>query len=83
MDPRLVERIREVRTKRGMSLARVGGDDLSRSFLSLVESGRSRMPLRALAIVAERLETPIGTFFEDEDSGLAAEIALDFAEIPL
>ena len=83
LGPEVGRRIREVRTKRGMSLARVGGDDLSRSFLSLVESGRSRISLRALAIVAERLETPIGTFFEDEDSGLAAEIALDFAEIEL
>lgn len=83
LGPDVGHRIKTVRTQRGMSLAQVGGDDLSRSFLSLVESGRSRISLRALAIVAERLQTPISHFLQDEDAQRAAELALDFAEVEL
>ncbi len=53
------QRIRAARKARGMSLADVGRDDLTRSFLSLVELGRSRISLRALSIVASRLDLPI------------------------
>lgn len=48
-----------------MSLAQLGGHELSRGFLSLVESGRSGVSLRALAIIASRLKLPI-TYFVDE-----------------
>lgn len=48
-----------------MSLAQLGGTDLSRGFLSLVESGRSSISLRALALVAARLKLPI-SYFVDE-----------------
>ena len=51
----LGQRIRAARQERGLSLAQVGGQDLSRSFLSAVEHGRTRISLRALSIVAERL----------------------------
>lgn len=61
-------RIREARHARGLSLAALGGDDLSRSFLSLVERGRARISLRALAIVADRLELPITHFLSDTDA---------------
>lgn len=78
-------RIREARQARGMTLAELGGEDISRSFLSLVESGRSRISLRALAIVADRLELPIGHFVDDTPDGgtAAAELALDYAEAAL
>jgi tetratricopeptide (TPR) repeat protein len=75
-------RIRQARLERGLSLAKLGGDDLSRSFLSLVELGRSRISLRALGIVAERLELPISYFLTDDPgTGEAvAELTLDQAE---
>lgn len=78
-------RIRAARLERGMSLADVGGNDLSRSFLSLVELGRSRISLRALTVVAERLELPLSHFLDGEASGeaLDAELALDQAEVAL
>lgn len=66
-----------------MSLAQLGGEDLSRSFLSLVESGRSRISLRALAIVAERLDMPMSYFLEDTDADKASELVVDQAEIAL
>jgi tetratricopeptide (TPR) repeat protein len=79
------QRIRAARKARGMSLADVGRDDLTRSFLSLVELGRSRISLRALSIVAERLDLPISYFLEDtstaRDGGI--ELALDAAESKL
>jgi tetratricopeptide (TPR) repeat protein len=83
LGPEVGRRIKAARTKRGMSLAQLGGDELSRSFLSLVESGKSRISLRALAIVADRLETPIGDFLEDEDAARASELLLDYSEIEL
>ena len=65
-----------------MSLADVGRDDLTRSFLSLVELGRSRISLRALSIVASRLDLPISYFLEDapgtRDGGI--ELVLDYVE---
>jgi tetratricopeptide (TPR) repeat protein len=83
LGPDVGRRIKAARIKRGMTLVQVGGDELSRSFLSLVESGRSRISLRALAIVAEQLETPISHFLEDKDEARVAELSLDYAEIEL
>ena len=48
-----------------MSLAELGGEELSRSFLSLVERGQTRISLRALAIVAHRLGLPLSYFVEE------------------
>ena len=79
------QRIRAARLERGMSLADLGGEDLSRSFLSLVELGRSRISLRALALVADRLQLPI-SYFLDETAGTresATELSLDLAEAAL
>lgn len=79
------QRIRAARLERGMSLADVGGKELTRSFLSLVELGRSRISLRALAIVADRLELPI-SYFLDSTTGMSdslTELDLDQAEAAL
>lgn len=79
------KRIREARKAQGLTLAQLGGEDLSRSFLSLVESGRSRISLRALSIVAERLDLPIGHFLADADRSaeMLAELLLDEAQSKL
>lgn len=65
-----------------MSLAQLGGHELSRGFLSLVESGRSSISLRALAIVASRLKLPI-SYFVDEVPLLpssSGSVTLDHAD---
>ncbi len=79
------QRIRALRLERGLSLAQLGGDDLSRSFLSLVELGRSRISLRALAIVAQRLDQPISYFLDGtaDSTEARAELLLDQAEASL
>jgi tetratricopeptide (TPR) repeat protein len=78
-------RIRAARLERGLSLAQLGGDDLSRSFLSLVELGRSRISLRALSIVADRLELPMSHFLDDAPgvADATTELMLDTAEAAL
>lgn len=78
-------RIREARTARGMTLAALGGEELSRSFLSLVERGKSRISLRALGIVAQRLELPVGYFLESARATPAerATLVLGRAEVRL
>jgi len=79
------KRIREARVERGLSLAQLGGEDLSRSFLSLVELGRSRISLRALKIVADRLELPVGYFLDGTmaPADAVGELLLDQAESAL
>lgn len=84
IDPTIGQRIRRLRQERGMSLAQLGGQDLSRSFLSLVELGKSRISLRALSIVADRLEMPMSYFLEGGVTGDATmELLLDQAEVAL
>src|SRR5947209_17927876 len=82
LGPEVGKRIRAARQSRGMSLAQVGGTDLSRSFLSLVELGRSRISLKALAIVADRLDLPMSYFLEGDVAprGASAELLLDQAQ---
>ena len=77
-------RIRAARLEQGMSLAQLGGDELSRSFISAVERGRARISLRALAIIAGRLKRPISYFVDDAPAiGEEREVTLDHAEAAL
>lgn len=75
-------RIHQARIEAGMTLAELGGTELSRSFLSLVENGKSRISLGGLAIVAERLGKPISYFFTDNVTAraMAAEYQVNVAE---
>lgn len=65
-----------------MTLAHLGGDELTRGFLSAVELGRSSISLKALSIVADRLGLPISYFLQDAEAAndLVAELLLDEAE---
>ena len=67
-----------------MTLAELGGEELSRSFLSAVEHGRTRISLRALAIVAARLKRPIGYFVDDPPAMEgSSHVQIDHAEAAL
>ncbi len=59
------QRIRLARKERGLSLAQLGGEDLTRGFLSSVEVGRSSISLKALSLVADRLGLPIAYFVDN------------------
>lgn len=60
VDPRLGERLRELRTAAGMTQSELAGSDFSKGFVSLVETGRARASLRAAQIFATRLGVTLG-----------------------
>lgn len=55
VDPGVGQKIRELRTARGMTQAELAGPDFSKGFISLLETGRTRISLRAAHIFANRL----------------------------
>lgn len=55
IDPGVGVKVRELRTARGMTQAQVAGPDFSKGFISLLETGRTRISLRAAHILAARL----------------------------
>ncbi|MGH2379365.1 MAG: helix-turn-helix domain-containing protein, partial [Candidatus Limnocylindria bacterium] len=55
VDPGVGLKIRELRTSRGMTQAELAGADFSKGFISLLETGRTRISLRAAHIFATRL----------------------------
>ena len=59
MDP---SRVRQARLAAGLSLAQVAGDDVSRTFIHLIEQGRSRPSKAVLALIARRIGKPLAYF---------------------
>ena len=55
VDPGVGLKIRELRTARAMTQAALAGADFSKGFISLLETGRTRISLRAAHIFANRL----------------------------
>ena len=47
-------RVRQARIEAGLTLAQVAGDEVSRTFIHLVEHGRSRPSKETLALIAKR-----------------------------
>jgi len=68
-----------VRLQAGLSLAQVAGGDVSRTFLFLVEQGRSRPSKPVLALIARRTGKPVDYFLQTgnaegvDDGSLAAD----------
>src|SRR5438105_12345152 len=59
VDPELGKRIRSLRLARRMTQQELAGADLSKGYISLVETGRTRVSLRAAGILAGRLGVPL------------------------
>jgi RNA polymerase sigma factor (sigma-70 family) len=59
VDPALGKKIRDIRLARGMTQAQLAGEDFTKGFISLVETGRTRISLRAGEIFAARLGVPM------------------------
>ena len=55
VDPGVGHRVRELRTARSMTQAQLAGPDFSKGFISLLETGRTRVSLRAAHVLAARL----------------------------
>jgi tetratricopeptide (TPR) repeat protein len=61
----LAERVRALRLARSMSQAELGGDRLTKAFISHVESGRSRLSPESARYLAERLGVPVSVLDPD------------------
>src|SRR2546423_13380646 len=72
-------RIRRLRRERGVSLAKIGGGDFTRAFLSQVELGRAQPSLRVLRVIADRLGTHVDYLLEGRAPEVDRELALERA----
>lgn len=59
VDPVSGQRVRQLREARHLTQSDLAGSDFSKGFISLVETGRTRMSLRAAQIIAQRLGVPV------------------------
>src|SRR5574340_235100 len=59
-------RIRELRQARGLTQSQLGGPELSKSFISLLEKDRTRPSVDTLALIAQRLNTSVGSLLGQE-----------------
>lgn len=60
-----------------MTQAELAGSDFSKGFISLIESGRTRISLRAAGILASRLEVSLAVLLGESPAGdLGLESAL-------
>ncbi len=64
----LGERIRARRKELGLTQSQLGGTDLTKGFISLVEKGRAKPSLETLILLARRLQKPVGYFLEEGTS---------------
>jgi len=75
------EALRQARVAAGLSLAQVGGAELTRQAVHLIETGKVRPSMRSLRVLANRLQVPVASLLAptiarvpfDEDS--LAELA--------
>ncbi|HKW77727.1 MAG TPA: tetratricopeptide repeat protein [Candidatus Limnocylindria bacterium] len=90
--PGLGERVRSARRERGMSQAQLAGEELTKGFISQVESGLVRPSVRSLQVIATRLGKSLDYFLGDAPLAtekrlafhrLAAEAAAERHEWPL
>lgn len=51
-------KIKNDRIRQGMSQSQLAGDDLSRAYTSIIESGKAILSAKILALLAERLGRP-------------------------
>jgi len=80
VDPGVGQRVRELRTARGMTQADLAGDDFTKGFISLLETGRTRVSLRAAEILAQRLGVSSADLIAGGDGKADLELALLRAE---
>jgi transcriptional regulator with XRE-family HTH domain len=79
----LGSRIRRLRRERGLSLAKIGGVDFTRAFLSQVELGRAQPSLRVLRVIADRLGTHVDYLLEGRSPEVDKELAVERARVLL
>ncbi|MDE3113244.1 MAG: tetratricopeptide repeat protein [Chloroflexota bacterium] len=71
----LGERVRSARKSIGFSQARLAGEELTKGFISQLESGSVRPSIRSLQIIAARLGKPLDYFLGDEPLATGKRVA--------
>jgi tetratricopeptide (TPR) repeat protein len=71
--------IREVRTKLGLTQAQLASPEFSISYISAIERGKIRPSLKALAILAKRLDVPLTFLLEGSPAGAAEARAVGYS----
>ncbi len=71
--------IREVRTKLGMTQAQLAAPEFSISYISAIERGKIRPSLRALSVLARRLDVPLTFLLEGSPTGAAEARAVGYS----
>lgn len=76
------ERVRALRLARGLTQAQLAGSEVTKGFISLLETGRSGISVRAAELIAGRLGTTVGDLLAPTTGSddLSAEITLTRAE---
>jgi tetratricopeptide (TPR) repeat protein len=62
----LGERIRSRRKELGLTQSQLGGKELTKGFISLIERGRTKPSIETLMLLADRLQRPVGYFLEED-----------------
>lgn len=63
--PSLGERIRARRKELRLTQSQLGGTELTKGFISLIEKDRAKPSIETLILLARRLQRPIGYFLEE------------------
>lgn len=61
----LGEKIKKARLEAGLSQRQLGGEEITRNMLSLIEHGAAKPSMKTLRCLAQRLGKPISYFLED------------------
>src|SRR5438874_2540226 len=76
---RVGSNIREVRTKLGLTQAQLASPEFSISYISAIERGKIRPSLKALSILAKRLDVPLTFLLEGSPAGAAEARAVGYS----
>lgn len=76
VDPYVGVRIRELRTAAKLSQAQLAEPDFSKGFISLAETGRTRISLRAAEILAQKLGVTAADLLRRPEAGASANVEL-------
>src|SRR6202166_2040884 len=71
--------IREVRTKLSLTQAQLASPEFSISYISAIERGKIRPSLKALSILAKRLDVPLTFLLEGSSAGLKEAQAVGYS----
>jgi tetratricopeptide (TPR) repeat protein len=76
---RVGKNIREVRTNLGLTQAQLAAPEFSISYISAIERGKIRPSLKALSILAKRLDVPLTFLLEGSPEGVREAQAVGYS----